>query len=97
MKKTATSLLICLALLVVAAQAVVAATQTVTYSVSAINELSVSGNPAALAVSTATAGSEPDDATDATTTYGISTNQTGTKITAAIDTAMPAYSPLLSR
>jgi len=66
-----------------------AQTQSVTYSVSAINEMSVSGNPSALAVNTAVAGSAPTDATDAATTWAVTTNQTGTKVTAAIDLAMP--------
>lgn len=65
------------------------ATQTVTYEVSAINELSVSGNPGTLTVSTATAGSAPDAVSDATSTYAITTNETGRKITGAIDIAMP--------
>lgn len=65
-------------------------TQTVTYAVSAINEISVSGNPAALTVNTATAGSAPNAVSDATTTYAITTNETGKKITGAINTDMPA-------
>ncbi len=69
-------------------------TQTVTYEVQAINEIAVSGDPGALIVSTATAGSEPDEVTDATTTYDITTNGTGKKITGAIDTAMPANTTL---
>ena len=60
------------------------ATQTVTLQVSAINEISVSGNPGNLTVSTATAGSAPTDATDATTTYAVTTNQTGAKVTGQI-------------
>lgn len=67
------------------------ATQAITYEVLAINELSVSGSPGALVVSTAAAGSPPDDAINASTLYSITTN-CGTdakKITAAIDTAMP--------
>ena len=65
------------------------ATQTVTFSVTAINELSVSGNPAPLIVSTATAGGAPNVATDATTTYAITTNEEGRKITGSINTPMP--------
>ncbi len=65
------------------------ATQTVTYEVSAINELTVSGNPGALTVSTATAGAAPNVVTDATTTYAITTNETNRKITGSINTAMP--------
>jgi len=65
------------------------ATQTVTYQVQAINEVSASGNPAALVVSAAMAGSQPGEVTNTATTYAITTNETK-KITAAIDTAMPA-------
>ncbi|MBI5099039.1 MAG: hypothetical protein HZB30_07335 [Nitrospirae bacterium] len=72
------------------AMAASSTTQTVTYAVSAINEISVSGNPAALTVSTATAGSAPNSVSDATTTYAITTNETGKKITGAINSNMPA-------
>lgn len=63
--------------------------QTVTFEVQAINEMSVSGDPGALTINTATAGSAPTAVTDASTTYAITTNQTGTKITGAVDLAMP--------
>jgi hypothetical protein len=66
------------------------ATQTVTYAVTAINEISVSGNPGALTVSTATAGSAPNAVTDASTTYSITTNEPTRKITGAINTDMPS-------
>ncbi len=66
------------------------ANQTVTFEVSAINELSVSGNPAALIIDAATAGSEPDQATDASTTYALTTNEAGRRITGSIDVAMPS-------
>ena len=66
------------------------ATQTVTYQVSAINEVSVSGNPSALIVSAATAGSEPTAVTDASTSYSITTNGSSKKITGAINSAMPS-------
>jgi hypothetical protein len=66
-----------------------AQTQTVTYSVSAINEMSVSGSPGALDITTAVAGSAPTSASDATTTWAITSNQTDTKVQAAINTAMP--------
>lgn len=65
------------------------ANQTVTYEVAAINELSVSGSPGAIIVNAATAGSQPDEASDASTTYAITTNETR-KITGVIDTAMPS-------
>ncbi|MDO8722519.1 MAG: hypothetical protein Q7J31_09870 [Syntrophales bacterium] len=65
------------------------ATQTVTYEVAAINELSVSGATATLTVNAAVAGSAPTLVSDATTTYAITTNQATRKITGAINTAMP--------
>jgi len=61
--------------------------QTVSCEVAAIQIISVSGNPAALVINSATAGCEPDNATDATTTYSITVNRPS-KITAKIDTAM---------
>ncbi len=65
------------------------ATQTVTYQVSAINELSVSGNPGAMTVNSATAGQAPNAVTDATTSYAITTNELVRKITGGINAAMP--------
>ena len=70
--------------------------QTVTYQVSAINEISVSGNPGALIVITAVPGSQPTAVTDATTTYAITTNIANKKITGALNTAMPANTSLES-
>jgi len=64
------------------------AAQTVTYQVSAINEISVSGNPGALIVSAATAGSQPTAVTDATTTYAITTNGSAKRITGVLNTVM---------
>jgi hypothetical protein len=64
-------------------------TQTVTYEVTPINEISVSGSPGALTVNAATAGSEPDQVSDTTTTYAITTNGTSKKITGVLNTAMP--------
>ena len=66
------------------------ATQTVTFSVSAISVMSVSGNPAAMNITTATPGSAPTPVTDASTTYAITTNETSKKIVAAIDANMPS-------
>jgi hypothetical protein len=80
----------------VAANAFAAATvgQTITYQVSAINEITVSGNPGALIVVTAVPGSQPTAVTDATTTYAITTNIASKKITVALNTAMPANTAL---
>lgn len=81
-------------LAVMPASAVNTAQQTVTFSVSAINEISVSGNPGALTVSTATAGSAPNSATDATTTWAVTSNETNRIVTAAINAAMPTGTTL---
>lgn len=68
--------------------------QTVTLQVSAINEIAVSGDPGALIVNTATAGSEPDTATDNSTDYDITTNESNKKITGVLDSAVPANTEL---
>lgn len=66
------------------------AEQTVTYQVDAINEISVSDDPGDLVINSATAGSEPNEDTDNSTNWAITTNQTARKITGSINTAMPA-------
>ncbi len=63
-------------------------TQTVTYEVTAINEIVATGDPT-LTVNAAVAGSAPTQVTDATTSYAMTSNETR-KITGALDTAMPA-------
>jgi hypothetical protein len=68
--------------------------QTVTYQVASIDEISVSGNPGALIVNTAVPGSQPTAATDATTSYSITTNNSSRKITGSINSAMPANTTL---
>ena len=65
------------------------ATQTVTFAVNAINQISATGSPS-LTVTTATAGSQPTDAIDGSSTWAVTTNQTGAKISASIPTGMPA-------
>jgi hypothetical protein len=66
------------------------ATQTVTYQVTAINQMSITGAAPTLIVNTATAGSAPTTATSSGITWAVTTNQTGAKISAAIPTVMPA-------
>jgi hypothetical protein len=66
------------------------AQQTVTFQVDAIDEISVSGNPANLAVTTATPGSQPDDDTDNSTSWAVTTNGTNKKMTGDINANMPA-------
>jgi hypothetical protein len=64
------------------------ATQNVTFQVDAINQISVAGSPS-LVINTATAGSNPTQAT-AAATWAVTTNQSTAKITASINSAMPA-------
>ena len=65
------------------------ATQTITIAVNAINQIAFVGSPA-LSITTATPGSPPTSATDASANWAVTTNQTGAKITASIPAAMPA-------
>jgi hypothetical protein len=92
------SAFVCLPALVLLACGLVdvgnAATQTVTFQVTEVNALTVSGNPAALIVSSATAGSQPTAATNALTTYAITTNHTAEKVTGVLSAAMPANTTL---
>jgi hypothetical protein len=65
---------------------------TVTVTVTAINELSISGGNITLTINSATAGSEPDDATDSTTCDLLwTTNEASKKITAETDLAAPSF------
>ena len=65
------------------------ATQTVTFAVNAINQIAFVGAPS-LTITTAVAGSAPTSVTDATSTWAVTCNQTGAKISANIPLAMPA-------
>jgi len=64
-------------------------TQVVTFQVTAINQIAFVGSPS-LVVSTATAGSNPTSASDASATWAVTTNQSGAKVTASINSNMPA-------
>jgi hypothetical protein len=68
------------------------ATQEVSFEVQAINEIAFTGSPS-LVINSATAGSAPTSAT-ASGSYAITTNESDRKITAAIDTNMPAGTTL---
>jgi hypothetical protein len=65
------------------------ATQTVTFQVDAINQISVTGAPS-LTITAAIAGSAPTTVTSTGHSWAVTTNQTGAKITASIASAMPA-------
>ena len=88
--KIGRSTFVLLAALGVAAPAAQAqtATQTVTFQVNAINQIAFVGAPS-LTITTATAGSAPTSVTDATSSWAVTTNQTGAKITASIASNMP--------
>ena len=64
------------------------ATQTVTFEVTAINQISVTGAPS-LVINTATAGSAPTSVTAAANSWSVTTNQSTAMITASIPSAMP--------
>jgi hypothetical protein len=64
------------------------ATQGVTYSVSAINQISVSGGAQTLAVTTAVAGSAPTAVSSSGLTWAVTTNEANRKIVAKLDLAM---------
>jgi hypothetical protein len=65
------------------------ATQNVTIQVNAISLIAVTGGSPSLTISTATAGSNPTDAT-ASVSWAVTTNQSNQKVTASINSAMPA-------
>jgi hypothetical protein len=65
------------------------ATQTVTFQVTAINQIAVTGTPS-LVINTAAAGSAPTTVTSSGNSWSVTTNQSGASITASIPTAMPA-------
>jgi hypothetical protein len=66
------------------------ATQLVRFQVNAINQVAVSGNPAPLVITSATAGGAPVSVTESGTSYAVTTNQSNQKITASIDQPMPS-------
>ena len=65
------------------------ATQTVTFQVSAINQIAVAGTPSLL-INAAAAGSAPTSVTSVGNTWSVTTNQSTAMITASIPTIMPA-------
>lgn len=66
------------------------ATQTFNLGVSSIYRIATSGNPGDMTISDATAGSDPDPVTDASTSYSITHNNktNGAKITASLAPAL---------
>ena len=66
------------------------ATAIVTFTITSISSIAVSGNPAAFNISAATPGNPPNSATDTSTTYALTTNATAQRIQGSVDTAMPS-------
>ena len=66
------------------------ATQTVTFQVDAINQISVSAASVSLDINTAVAGSNPTSATSSGLTWAVTTNQSGAKITGILNSDMPS-------
>jgi hypothetical protein len=67
-----------------------AQTQTVNFQVQGINQVSFTSTPVTLTITTAVAGSDPTPVTDASSVWAITTNQSNAKISASINSAMPA-------
>jgi hypothetical protein len=65
------------------------ATQTVTFQVDAINQISVAG-AVSLDINSAIAGSAPTSVASSVSSWAVTTNQTGAKITGSLAVAMPA-------
>lgn len=65
------------------------ATQVVRFQVTAINQIGVTGAPAPMVISNATAGSAPASVTASGGSYAITTNEANKKITASLDAALP--------
>ena len=65
---------------------------TVTVTVSAISEVAIIGGDLTLTINTATPGSDPDDATDATTCdLNWTTNEAAQKITVETNNGVPTF------
>ncbi|MBU1919704.1 hypothetical protein KKG66_02585 [bacterium] len=64
---------------------------TVTVTVNTINEIAVTGGNVLLTINTATAGSEPTNAADATSGLLWTSNASGKKITIGTNLASPEY------
>ncbi len=65
------------------------ATQTITFSIDPITEISVSGDPTPLSASLASAGSDPSDVTEESTFYSLTTNGCSEKVVVCINAPMP--------
>ncbi|MBW8001592.1 MAG: hypothetical protein FVQ80_06170 [Planctomycetes bacterium] len=70
----------------------ISGTAAINVTISAINEIALTGGSVSLTVNSATAGSQPTDATDsATADLSWTTNQAGRKITVITNQASPTF------
>ena len=79
-----------IALLMPSAARAQTATQVVRFEVRAINQIGVSGSPAPLAITSATAGASLTSVTAGGSSLAVTTNESNKKITAALDQPLPA-------
>ena len=82
-------LLLCAVLISAASVTAQTATQDVTVVIEEINEISVSGD-VTLTIAAAVAGQAPTAVTNAASTYSVTTNNTGKKVTGVLDLAYAA-------
>jgi hypothetical protein len=66
------------------------ATQVIRFQVVAINQIGVTGAPAPLVITTATAGAAPASVTENGGNYAVTTNEANKKIMASLDEPLPA-------
>ena len=66
------------------------ASHAVTFNFQEINEIDITGSPS-LTINSAVAGEQPENAIDSSSICAITTNGANKRITASIDTAIPAY------
>ncbi len=73
----------------------VTAQSTITYSVSSIDSLAISGNPAAFNFNLATAGSQPLSISDSSTTLSLTTNSAaGRTLSCQLASSLPSHASL---
>jgi hypothetical protein len=81
-------------MLAVNAFAATYANQTITFEIMEISQISVSDNPGPLVISLLDEFGDLVSATDATTTYDITTNEVSQRITGELSSSMPDYTTL---
>jgi hypothetical protein len=70
------------------------ATQTITFSVDPISEISLSGDPPPLVATQATAGNNPAEVVDGSTFYAVTSNGFSEKLMCCLNASMPTGTTL---